>query len=225
MRNPSPKSDEEDYTPFEYPIVEQLFLERPRTTRTVNLFDALLQRKSVRQFSLLSLDQLGELLWYSAHVKGIFRQENGYVLSHRPAPSAGGRHPIDLIVSSPVLGVSELFVYDPFEHALSMLRLDKHDIIGLHKHTQSILHAPHATTIWFIAHSSRTSVKYENPESLIWRDAGALIYNIQIVATGLKLNCCPLGTLGEPNISELFKRQDKVWSAGGLVIGSPDTDC
>ena len=195
MPNPEPRSHEEDYIPYEYPVVEQLFLEKPQSARSANFFEVILSRKSTKQFTQLSLIQLSELLWYSAHVKGIFRQHNGYVLSHRPSPSAGGRHPIDLIVSSPILGIDELYVYDAFEHTINKLHLKKDEVLQLHEHSQTLIAAPEATTIWFLAHPSRESAKYENSGSLIWRDAGAMIYNIQIVAAAWKINSCAIGTL------------------------------
>jgi SagB-type dehydrogenase family enzyme len=219
MNNPEPKSQEEQYIPYQYPIAEQLFLEKPQTNRTANIFEIVLRRKSIRQFSPLTLTQLSDLLWYTAHVKGIFCQDNGYMLSHRPSPSAGGRHPIDLILSSRVLGTDALYVYDPFEHSLNKLVVPKDKIQLLYAHGQSVMQAAEGTTIWFMAHPSRTSAKYDNAESLIWRDTGALIYCIQLVATALQINSTPLGTLGKPFLDNLFDTRTEVTGAGGIVLG------
>jgi hypothetical protein len=80
------------------------------------------------------------------------------------------------------------------------------------------LNIVNATVVWFVAHLQRTEAKYKNPESLIWRDAGALITTIQLVATAIKIRSCPIGTLGEPFFSKLFTKGNVI-SAGGILVG------
>lgn len=76
-----------------------------------------------------------------------------------------------------------------------------------------------ATVIWLIAHTNRTSAKYDNPQSLIWRDAGALLQSIQMTGTAMGIGSCPMGTLAGHYINQLFNKTTVV-SAGGIIIGN-----
>jgi len=72
----------------------------------------------------------------------------------------------------------------------------------------------------FTALLPRTLSKYKNGLSLIWRDAGALITTISLVAEGLQLSSCPLG-FSKPLInSDSFGIDEgDAWVMGGMVIG------
>jgi hypothetical protein len=69
-----------------------------------------------------------------------------------------------------------------------------------------------------VVFSERTESKYDNHESLVWRDVGVLANTIHLVSTFLSLNSCISGTLGYPIISDLFSR-DNVQSGGAILIG------
>ncbi len=181
--------------------------------------DVISNRKSVRQFHAVSLAQLSELLWYTAKVKSFHLQENGYILTHRGTPSAGARHPIDIIVYQPnLLGSEYFYYYNPFNHSLNPLLGSEKLSAGLVPHIDLIVPLQQGMLIWFVAHQERTSAKYENAASLVWRDSGALINSIQLTCTAMCLNCCPSGSLGEPYISNFFSSPNIV-GAGGIIIG------
>jgi SagB-type dehydrogenase family enzyme len=220
LSNPSPKPEEENPTGFHYCIEDALQLNRPATPDPISFWDVLDKRRSARTFHKLSLDEIGNVLWLSAKVKDISVQENGYILTHRPSASAGARHPIDVLVLSPVLDNSEsCYYYNPFEHSLNKLRNTDGIIDHFLNHINSVFQTNDGTIIWFVAHSIRTAAKYENPLSLIWRDAGALIHSVQLACTVSNINSCPVGTLGEPFISQMFPNNENIISAGGIVIG------
>lgn len=130
------------------------------------------------------------------------------------------RHPIDIIVASPVLNrLNSLYYYNPFEHSLNQLNLLKSYTDDFINHINSVLNTENSTIIWFIAHPNRTDAKYNNSASLIWRDAGALINCIQLVCTALNIDSCPIGSLGEPFISQMFAANGNVFGVGGILIG------
>ena len=118
-----------------------------------------------------------------------------------------------------MLDQNHMYYYNPFEHSLNQLANSYCDLTPLLNHVDEIIHIKNATLIWFVAHASRTNSKYDHAESLIWRDAGALIGNIQMVCTALRLNSCGIGTLGEPYISTFFNNAAGVFGTGGLLIG------
>nr|WP_305121134.1 SagB/ThcOx family dehydrogenase [Pedobacter xinjiangensis] len=186
---------------------------------TASFGEVISNRRSVRKFQTISLQQLSEVLWYTAKVKSFQMHESGYLLTHRGAPSAGARHPVDVIVFNPEIFKNEdFYYYNPFDHSLNQIvNVDK-DIQPFLVHINKIVAIGPGTLLWFVAHSRRNASKYENSESLIWRDAGALINSIQLTSAALNLRSCPIGSLGEPYISEFFADPD-VFGSGGLIIG------
>lgn len=221
MSNPIPKVQESSVPVFLYPIKGSRKLNRPEKSPSANFFDLATSRHSSRGFAKLNPGDLDCLLWYSAKAYSINYQENGYILSHRASPSAGARHPIDILVcldrNEPVL-----HVYNPFEHALAKLDCDRKIVVAFLQHINQNLAIKDGTLLWLIGHPHRTSAKYDHAESLIWRDAGALLQQIQLAATALSLTSCPIGTLGEPFDYQLFGSIGSVMAAGGIIVGNLD---
>lgn len=222
MNNPTPRDKESDVNQSIYRISKTFNLPKPEQFPDKPFLTVLTTRKSSREFGFIGLEQLSEVLWLSAKVKSSKPQGNGYILTNRPSPSAGARHPIDLIVSSPMLDDGKsLFYYNPFNHSLNKLEFGE-GISGdkLKKHLlESFPTGESATVIWFVAHKDRTEAKYEYADSLIWRDIGALASYIQLVCNYSQINSCIGGTLGYPFFSELFPYEN-VLSGGCILLGS-----
>lgn len=217
MKNPQPKATEERVTSFDYPIQHTIKLSKNIDPIPTRFDEVIINRKSERTFSGINLHQLSNILWYTAKVKQAYVQDNGYILTHRGTPSAGARHPIDILIINQTLLDSNLpHYYNPIEHTLNRLDLPDLLIANFTEHINTIVNIANATIIWFAAYPERTAAKYENHESLIWRDAGALTNSIHLTCTALKLNSCLIGSLGEPYVSDLFS---KAFGAGGLLVG------
>jgi len=221
MKNPVVKKYEEEVPQFQYDILETIKLSRKIPPIATPFDEVSKVRKSARFFKSVTVEELGTVLWYSAKVKSTFLKKNGYILTHRGTPSAGARHPIDIIILNPnFLIENNFYYYNPFEHSLNQLNSPFSGMTTLFTgHINKIVEINNATIIWFVAHVNRTAAKYENAQSLIWRDAGALINNIQMTCTAIGINSCPIGSLGEPYISNFFNPQPGVCGAGGLLIG------
>lgn len=220
MKNPQPKATEERVTSFNYPIQHTIKLSKNIDPLPARFDQVITGRKSQRTFSGNNLQQLSNILWYTAKVKQTFVQDNGYVLTHRGTPSAGARHPIDILIIDKVLFDNDLpHYYNPIEHSLNKLDLATQIVETFIRHIDTLIDTTNATIMWFVVHPERTAAKYENPESLIWRDAGALINSVQLTCTALNIKCCPVGSLGEPYIGEFFNHQEGIFGAGGLLIG------
>jgi SagB-type dehydrogenase family enzyme len=179
MKNPQPRTIERPVTSFEYPIQHTLKLPKDIDPLPARFDEVITSRKSAKRFSGINLQQLSSILWYTAKVKQTIVQDNGYILTHRGTPSAGARHPIDIIIINEQLFSTNLpHYYNPIEHSLNRLDVPAHVIANFITDIDTIIKCTNATIFWFIAHHERTAAKYENPESLIWRDAGALINGI-----------------------------------------------
>lgn len=221
MRNPTPKLTEEIVSPFTYPVKGKTKLQRPIEQYKHDFFDLALNRRSVRNFSPLLQGQLDTLLWFAAKAIEIQVQPNGYVLSHRPSASAGARHPIDILVCNNEPKPTIAY-YNPFEHSLDTLSLDSGTVVELLAHIDENVAMQQGIFLWLLAHPVRTIAKYDFAESLIWRDAGALLQQIQLTATAMNLVSCPVGTLAEPFADRLFGDIGRVISTGGIVVGNLD---
>jgi SagB-type dehydrogenase family enzyme len=217
MNNPLPKKSEDMVETFNYPVSATILFGKP-AEHHMDYFELTRLRKSVRDLSALSIKQLGDLLWFAAKIIHTHVQTNGYILTSRPSPSAGARHPVDLLIITPSQS-NVVSYYNPFEHSLNELKLDEGLTSPFIDHINESLPIGDATIIWLIAHSDRTAAKYTNPESLIWRDAGALLQSIQMTCTALGIGSCPIGSLAEPFISQLFNPVTII-SAGGIIIGN-----
>lgn len=218
MENPIPKEKIGKKVRYKYPLKEKIKLKKDLSERGKDFFKVIRKRSSSREFEGgISEKLLAELLWYTSKTINISTSDNGMVLKHRPSPSAGGLHPIDIIISLPTEDKRSFSLYNSIDHCLYSLDLNESLVKDFCQHIDEIVNIQDSLIIWFLAHPQRTKVKYENVDSLIWRDAGAYIYCFQIVATALDLNSCPIGSLGAPFISKLFG--DNVFGAGGILIG------
>jgi SagB-type dehydrogenase family enzyme len=220
LNNPGKKKEYNVPGEFIYPIEETINLTRPTNFPPINFWDVLDNRKSHRNFRKLSLEEISKVLWSAAKVKEIQGQADGYMLTRRPSASAGARHPIDILIISPALENNQnIYYYNPFDHSLNKLGIEKQVLTEFSHHANSILSIYEGSLVWFLSHPDRTSTKYDNPLSLIWRDAGALIHSFQVACSGLNINSCAIGTLGEPFMSTMFSKFGKTFGAGGIIIG------
>jgi SagB-type dehydrogenase family enzyme len=160
---------------------------------------------------------LGTLLWHTSKT-----WESSGALErweHRGVPSAGGCHPIDILVTNRSGRPGELFRYDPIAHGLTEVPhsgdSELRDLVAEMRGATG----SEGTLLLYGAHIARTTSKYANAESLIWRDAGVLIGIMALVAEALGVHCTPLGPTGEPYLSRLLQSAGQVVGVGGCSIG------
>lgn len=200
-----PKQQPGRYTPFAWPTGRLRALDpndsphQPATKR--NVFDVVSQRRSRREFSTLAQTDLAQLLWHSSRTQATSPSEFGFELEQRPTPSGGAIHPLHILVKAP--GDDEWSRYDSRAHALVDVDGTSSKLRALRLQADVVLWAPEATKLLLVAEPGKTAAKYHHPESVIWRDAGALLTIMSVVAEGLGLNYCPLGIIGEPWASQL----------------------
>lgn len=219
-KNPKPLQKKNIIVTGTYPVKDLIYLTRSIKTNSLSFFEIIEKRKSSRNFSEISLELLSSLLWHSSKIKNIWISELSSIHSHRPAPSAGAIHPIDIVISLPETILNrKLYYYNPFSHSLGVLELESKIISDFFNHINDNLLIDHAIILWTIIDINRTAAIYENPESLVWRDCGALLCMIQLVATVLDLNSCIIGTLGQPFFSKIFPGRSELLSGGGILIG------
>ncbi len=219
--NPNPLKYPHKIQSPNYPLGQSVKLPNPEVKPNTSFLDVLETRKTQRHFSKINLQQVSDLLWYACRVKTVVISKEENILTHRPYPSAGAIHPVDIFISLPhELSNRTLHYYDPFNHAIINLEVDQKKLINFFQHVNNNLSLANAALLWLIVDLPRTSSSYKNPHSLVWRDAGAALFALQLVAEALRLNSCQIGSLAQPYISRLFSNKMKLISGGGIAIGN-----
>jgi len=221
MKNPSPKLKWANYNPYVYPTTEKIFLSKDFSRNSIDFLDVFLSRRSTQKLGAISILKLSELLYYSAKTQYVQIDEFGILISKRAAPSAGARHPVDLLVSpTPISGKRSLAYYNPIDHSLSSLALEESLVQDFFEEVNQNVPINNASLIWFSIQPGKTSSKYKNAYSLYWRDCGALLYCIQLTCTYLGLSSCPLGTLAANTFKNISENVGLI-SGGGILVGEP----
>ncbi len=219
MKSPKPKNINDEFHPFKYPVSTRIKLNRDFKAREGDFMDILLTRRSSQKLGYISLEDIAEVLYYSNKVQSISIDDSGFLISKRTAPSAGGRHPIDILVALPTENTRFLQYYNPIDHSLSELSIPREKQQSFFAEVNENLPIGDCCLIWFSIQPKKTQSKYENAESLYWRDVGALLYCIQIVSTYLGFKSCPLGGLAIKSFNNFFKTSNLI-SGGGILIGT-----
>lgn len=162
----------------------------------------------------LSEDRLSELLWHAARTR-----DGQGEWQHRAAASAGGIHPIQLLLFS--YGSDQAALYDPVRHRLQILATVDTDALRVAlEATIFFSSARDATLILLAAECAKTAEAYEHEVSLVWRDAGVVLATLQLVSTWLTLASCLLGPKGDALVTACGV-QGRLTAAGLLVVGEP----
>jgi SagB-type dehydrogenase family enzyme len=169
-------------------------LPAPNLSGAVSVEEAIVMRRSVRQFAdkPLNFVQMGQLAWAG---QGITDKQRGL----RAAPSAGALYPIDLFFVTP----DGLFVYRPEGHSLEQLSQS-----DLRKQLSSAAlgqgPVEDAACDIVIAGSVRKlATKYGNKATkFMLLEAGHVAENIQLQAVALGLVSLPVGAFDVKNIAK-----------------------
>lgn len=205
------------WTPPEIDYLRKMPLPREIAAPDARLFDILHSRRSLNGGDVDDYF-LGSLLWHSTQLHE--RRTDGRFgrWESRPTPSAGGLHPIDLMIL-PLAAGRTAGMYLDADHEIGILPSDP--AAALRANTDSVKASTLAAcgiTIQFVADASRPAACYENWSSLVWRDAGALLATLGLVAAALGLTSLPLGRHGT-NIVRLMGLDEPFIGVGAVHIG------
>jgi len=167
-------------------------------------------RCSWRDLSPLTWNEISALLWYGART----RETRNDGSQHRAAPSAGGLHPIDIVV----FHRAKFYLYDSMFHSVRHIASPSRTADELRKTIAKLVPKNRGNALLLVASTKVTAAKYLNCESLLWRDAGTLIATLGLCAEWLDLGFCALGILGTSAVRDLFRRRS-VLAAGVCVVG------
>lgn len=214
LGNPKPRSRPQPYTPFSWSKEFASPLPIPDFLPNDSLVSILERRRTIRSFGKLPSDVLGHVLWITSRQVKTGHGDFGFNISQRPVPSGGAIHPIHILISNQIEHCWQR--YDPYTHSLQRLTATCDIPI---REINNVLPIQEGELIMLVAEPGMTSAKYEDFESLIWRDAGVILANLVLASELFKLAFCPLGVTGEPWASSLSD-QGLLKGVGLAVIGS-----
>jgi SagB-type dehydrogenase family enzyme len=179
-------------------------------------------RQSRREFSApLTMQQLSDLLWHSYRLRRKVSLQKNIFWESRPSPSGGGCYPIQILVIRTVAHLKSLLAYFPEHHAFGVCDLSSGTVFnGCLQDVERCLQTGNGTILWFVADLGLSGKRYHNPESLAWRDSGALLATVSLVAEGMGLNCCGLGLHDIPSLRKFLKLEDWTIGVGGCVLAT-----
>ena len=170
---------------------------------------------------------LAALLHRSARMIDHGIGDDGGPWSHRPAPSAGGTHPFDLLVlAHNVDGLpAGAYRFSPVSAQLQTASIPAEYVATL---TDAVTAAarrgsPPPATVILVANLYRTFCRYPHGLTLLLRDAGALLTVLHLVAADLGLASTILGTGGNwlrPRAAA-GEREPLAVDCGALAFGRP----
>lgn len=215
LGNPKPRSLAITYDPYVWDVQLSAPLSIPEFLPDDSLTSVLERRRTLRTFGKISNDVLGHLLWVTSRQVSTGHCHFGFSLSQRPVPSGGAIHPVHILISNQ----EEKFWqrYDPLSHSLH--KLSSACAESLLEVGDRILSIQSGELIMLVAEPGMTSAKYEDSNSIIWRDAGVILGNLALASELLNLAFCPLGVTGEPWASSISK-QGLLKGVGMAVIGA-----
>lgn len=172
-------------------------------------------RRSTHSTKPLTRRDLSTLLWHAARVRSLHIRKDGLKFQSRPAPSAGGLHPIHLVIARCAGSPGCAFRYDPLRHALAPLAITSRALSRWLTEVDAV--APgKATIVALLCDEQRTAERYVRSNSLTWRDAGCQLALLHVVATWLTLNSSLLGIEGQSLAAAVHPR---LRGMGMILVG------
>ncbi len=110
-------------------------------------------------------------------------------------------------------------LYLPDMHALAPLRIPEQTRFEIRDELLPVIDIQSGIIVRLIAEPGKTSAKYSDADSLVWRDSGVLVGQMALVAEALECNFCPLGITGHDWCSGL-KLEGRLAGTGLAVFGS-----
>ena len=152
-------------------------------------------RKSTRDFIRTDLKDLYPLFHHSNRTKKVMKDPFGNKLEGRNYPSPGALCSIHCILSP--LNSQEWFVYNPSIDAFDEIEIIDEDIYKFKEVCGELINVnKDAWLIWYVCDTDLLNLRYENSETLAFRESGHISATQSLVAEYLGLGFCALGFTG-----------------------------
>ena len=207
---------------IDWPFSRSIVLPSPVPPPISDFASVIAARNSSRHIRRSSLREIANFLAFACAVRSTWGIDSAR--SSRPAHSAGALHPVEVLL---VAGArrDRVFKIDPSLNALQSLHIRwTPPLKSLDAKLAAML--PHARCDYLVllADPAVTDSHYSDPQSLIWRDAGALMQTLHFCATAYRLAFCPAGITGAELAAAIFGAGSRLIGVGVTVIGRQDED-
>lgn len=217
LLDPVPRVLPVPYMPFIWPSGAKLQLPPRNTPLELDLVTLLAQRQTSRNFKTTpEVTRLGEFLWLACRNRSSRPSPFGPDQESRVHPSAGAMHPIHVLISQ---DAGPWMRYDPVEHSIMELPGSISSATASRREAARLLCLDQGVLLGLVAEPGKTAAKYENHETLVWRDAGVVLGYMSIAAEALGLAFCPLGITGQPHLTDYCSATDQLQAVGLAVLG------
>jgi hypothetical protein len=175
-------------------------------------------RRSERIMRTAPLREVLNAIGFATRPRFVFEGDS-HNRSLRPSLSAGALHPIEILLID-WRGGKQVMRYDALTHCIELLRISDHQSLSdFSRRCKEVLPHAHGTPLVFLARFPGVAAVYENPTSLVWRDAGALLQTLALAATAFRLAFCPMGILGRELVKAVGLDETDAQAVGGAIIG------
>ena len=201
-RDPRPLAVTLACPPVEWPVRQVLKCPDVIPPSGVSFENVLEARRSLRCVSVAPLREIINAVAYATRPRYNLASDE-LERTRRPSPSAGALHPIEVVLVD-WRTRHRVMRYVPLRHEIHVLYpIKQSKLIELVRAIREVLPLAHGTGVFLLGSDARVASAYENPLSLLWRDAGALIQTLHLTATAFRLAYCPIGLLGHGLVDAL----------------------
>lgn len=215
--DPVPRSVAQPNKPIAWPVSREIAcgtLVRPPDRLFAEVVEA---RRSERLIRPVSIHEIVNAVSFATRPRFI-DCDSSIGRSRRPTVSAGAIHPVEIVIATSV-GTPRLFLYRSHEHSLHQLAVSQPEKLAeFHIRLREVLPEARGTWLILVGDVGRTAALYENPESLLWRDSGALLQTLSLVMTSYGFSFCPVGLLGHEVLCALGLEAEAT-AVGVAVVG------
>ena len=190
-----------EQAPSQLPINTEIDLPQPRFDSNISLEQALLQRRSVRDYTgePLTFQEVSQLLWAAQGITD--------PIGFRTAPSAGGTYPLEiyLVVGDVKDFHAGIYRYQPVGHKLIKI-LDGDMTMELYTAAlEQVWVKEGAINIVITAVYERTTGKYgERGIRYVHMEAGHAAQNVYLQAVALNLGTVSIGAFHDNLVKEIL---------------------
>ncbi len=216
--DPLPRETAGPVHEFEWPVTQRWPIEVLRDP-PVRSFESVFEgRRSVRAMTVAPLDEIIGALMFATKPR-FSKMSDPLGRTRRPSLSAGALHPLSILLT-PGGSDSRLLRVNSDNATIEELPIALADIDCWLRRCAELLPLAKGSSIALVADCTRTAAAYSHYESLVWRDAGALLQTLALVCEAYGLAFCPLGLLGR-EIVDGFHAGSRLIAAGAAMIGKP----
>lgn len=207
---------ERNYSEYAWPVVGSVEFEPFRAPVGRTFVDVFENRRTVRQLTVAPKELVVGTLLYATMARA-WKMQDTLGRSRRPAMSAGALHPISILVFDDT-GTYRL---NTESCSLDELGFPGDARSAWLAKCSSVLPGACGTLLVLVADLARPMSAYMHCETLVWRDAGAVLQTIGLTAELFGLGFCPLGILGNEVVSAL-PTPEYLLPVGTAAIGWPN---